>query len=236
MKAALDALQLRAWSCALTIRIARIVNDEEVSWNTATGVLMEFRGRAVIATAWHVLEAFRRIRNTGQEVALVCDNMVIRDPSTAYRDEESDVALLDVPVVGRQGIGAVPYRPGSLWPPPQVRVADTIFVCGFPRLLRVDGSEILHGDVNVLVDVASAAEKHFMLQVEWEQLEQVGRVVIPTHTDFGGVSGGPAFLWDAGGNPLVGVVSEAGENLPLWRITSLAHLPAGIDQLISEPL
>lgn len=238
LKAAIEALQLRAWSHATTLRLAQIAGDEEGAYNTASGVLLQFGHRVVVATAWHVLEEYARIRASGQEVYIVCDNMPIPQPATAWRDERNDLAFLDIPRTGRGGLGAIPYRPlPYLWPPPAVREGDDVLLCGFPKLLRSHGDEILHGDLNFLVKVTSAAETHFMLQIELERVSQIGQVEIPIDTtDFGGVSGGPVFLADSGGNPLVGVVSQAGESLPLWRVASLAGAPTDVESQPSLPL
>ena len=51
--------------------------------------------------------------------------------------------------------------------------------------------------------------------------------------NFGGISGAPVFLYDAEGNPLVGLVSQAPDNLPLWRIASLDTLPKDVAGLSS---
>ena len=75
-----------------------------------------------------------------------------------------------------------------------------------------------------------------MLQIETAQLVQAGRVPVDVEADFAGASGGPVFLSDNGGNPLVGVVSEAGNTLPLWRIASLASLPSDIESLPRQSL
>jgi hypothetical protein len=236
-EAAVRALQLRAWSHAVTIRIARITGDRETDWNTASGVLLEIGDRAVIATAWHVLEGFRDLRAAGETVALVCDNMPIPEPRTAYRDEASDLALFDVPAQGRRGLKAVPYRPGHHWPPPAVSVGDDVLLCGFPKLFRHDGDEILHGDLNLLLTVASAADHYFMLQVDWDTMVQAGRVRIRSgQADFGGASGGPVFLSDQGGNPLVGVILQTGDTLPLWRVAALAAVPGVEDWGPSQPV
>lgn len=237
IKAAITALQLRAWSCAVTVRIARIVDDRESSWKTASGILIEFPTRAVIATAWHVLEEYRKLRAHGETVVLVCDNMPIPSPCTTFRDEAADIAFVDVPRTGRAGLRAVPYRPGLMWPPPSVLVDDSVLVCGFPKIFRHDGDEIVHGDLNLLLNVASSADDYFMLQVDWERLVQAGRVVLPPdQTDFGGASGGPAFLYDGGCNPLVGLVSQAGDTLPLWRIASLSRSSAAVETGPAEPV
>lgn len=237
LEAALRSFQLRAWSCALTLRIARISGDEETAWNTASGVLLEFGRRAVVATAWHVLDEFRRLRDSGETVALMCDSMPFLNPCTVFRDAVSDIALLEVPAVGRLGLNAVPHRPGHMWPPPVPNEGDVVLLCGFPRIFRNDGEEIVHGDVNFQVAVASAADGHFMLQIDLDRLAQAGRITVPPdETEWGGVSGGPVFMYDGGCNPLVGIVSEAGRTLPLWRIAALAVAPQEIEARTCEPV
>src|SRR5438105_11126427 len=153
LRAALDALQLRAWSCATTLRIARISGNRETAFNTASGVLIEFPNKAVVATAWHVLEEYQRSRERGEVVALICDNLVIDPVKTVYRDLRNDLAVIELPRT-TTGISAVPYRPGILWPAPRVRLNDSVLLCGFPKLLRRDREEILHGDFNLLLEVA----------------------------------------------------------------------------------
>lgn len=233
-----QAAQLRAWSHALTVRIAKIEDDRETSFSTGSGVLIEFANqRAVIGTAWHVLEEFRRLREDGQELVLVCDNMPIGTPRLVFADVPRDIGFIEVPPMGRSGLKAVPYRPKLLWPPPGVAKGDDVILCGFPKLLRVDGEEILHGDLNLLLPVESSSETVFYLQINWDNLIQAGTVALPPETtDFGGASGGPVFLVDAEANPLVGLISQAGENLPLWRIAPLRNLPNDLDTRATEPL
>lgn len=231
VRAHLDALQKRAWSHATTVRIAHLLDDIEVGYNTASGVLIEFPSRTLVATAWHVVEEFQRLRSEGSEVALVLDSMPIVRPRSPFFDTEWDIAFIEVPNDNRALIRAVPYRPQRLWPPPRVVADDQVFVCGFPKILRKDGDEILHGDFNLLVGVCSAGERHFMLQVDYGNLTDAGRVALPKeHVDYGGVSGGPVFLADSEGSPLVGLVSQAGSSLPLWRIASLADVPSDLDR------
>ena len=230
--AALQALRLRAWSHATTIRLAKVTDGKESAFNTASGVLLQFGQRYVVATAWHVLEKYSHLRQDGQEVYLICDNVPFLEPRTAWRDPPNDIALLDVAAASHLGLEAVPYRVGPLiWPPPQVKPHDSVLICGFPKLMRRDAEEILHGSLNLLVDVTRVGETYFMLQIELDRLLNAGTVKIPeATTDFGGVSGAPVFLVDNGANPLVGLVSESGENLPLWRIAALNCAPADLSQ------
>jgi hypothetical protein len=233
-----QAAQLRAWSHALTLRLATIESDKETSFSTGSGVLIEFANhRAVVGTAWHVLEEFRRRRDDGKAVVVVCDNMPIATPRLVFADPARDIGFIEVPAMGRSGLKAVPYRPKLLWPPPRVTKGDDVILCGFPKLLRVDGDEILHGDLNLMLPVESASETMFYLQINWDNLIQAGAVTLPPETtDFGGASGGPVFLVDAEANPLIGLISQAGENLPLWRIAPLSDLPDDLDTRATEPL
>ena len=230
-------LQLRAWSHATTIRIAKLRDDSEYDYNTASGVLLSFGDLAVVGTAWHVLQYYQRARDAGEHVLLLCDGMPIPRPRTVFRDEDADLALIELPFEHRTRLRAVPYRPARLWPPPHVSVGDQVLACGFPKTLRGDGPEILHGDFNMHVAVESASERHFMLQPDYSSMVSIGRVELPReHLDFGGMSGGPVFLSDSEGAPLVGIISQAGESLPLWRVSSLAPLPSNVAELPSAPV
>lgn len=237
VRAHYEALQKRAWSHATTVRLAHLHDDVEVSFNTASGVLIEFPSRALVATAWHVVEEFQRARTQGSGIALVLDSMPLLNPRSPYLDVQRDIAFIEVPDDNRHLIRAMPYRPQRLWPPPQVLVNDEVLVCGFPKILRTDGDEILHGDFSMNVGVSSVGDSHFMLQVEYESMIDAGRVSLPKEqVDFGGISGGPVFLSDSEGSPLVGLVSQASPSLPLWRIASLAHVPIDLDSRPSLPI
>ena len=167
------ALQRRAWSHALTIRIAKIENDEEVTFSSASGFLIQFEnGRALAGTAWHVLEEFRNARKRGETVGLVLDNMPVSEPQVVFHDESRDIGFIEVPPRGREGISAVPYRPKRLWPPPRVVEHDDLLLCGFPKLLRFDGEEILHGDLNLLLPVVGVSDNVIHLEVDWDSLVQ----------------------------------------------------------------
>jgi hypothetical protein len=64
-----------------------------------------------------------------------------------------------------------------------------------------------------------------------------GRMPFPAQdADLGGLSGAPVFAWTPRTYTLVGLLSEASESLPLWRITSLAGVPADIDGLPAAPI
>ncbi|MBW7933850.1 MAG: trypsin-like peptidase domain-containing protein [Gemmatimonadaceae bacterium] len=224
--AALTALQLRAWSHAMTLRLAIVSGDAEVSWKTASGVLLELDATAAIATAWHVIQDLRALREAGHEVHLICDSMPIETPRILFLDETADIVLLEVPPAGRSGIRAVPYRPGPHWPPARVQVGDDVLLTGFPKLLRRDGDEILHGDFNLLTPVTSVGEDRYVLQIEWDRIIDAGRINLPKgQADYAGVSGGPVFLSDAGCNELVGIISQATPTLPLWRVAPLSRIP-----------
>jgi hypothetical protein len=163
--------------------------------------------------------------------------MPIASPRLIFADPDRDIGFIDIPSDGRSGLKAVPYRPRLFWPPPRIGKNDDVIRCGFPKLFRADGDEILHGDLNLILTVASASESVFYLQIDWDNLVQAGTITLPPETtDFGGASGGPVFLLDAEGNPLVGVISQAGDTLPLWRIGPLHAVPVDLDTRATEEL
>lgn len=232
LEAFFRSMNRRAWSHTATIRIARIEGDREVSNNGASGVLLQFPHLVAVATANHVVELYEKYVREGQHVVLLIDNMPIAHPTVVHRDLASDVALIEVPEQGREGLHTVPYRPSLMWPPPRVSEGDTVFLLGFPTSLRIpDPAEIVHGDIGLMLTVKRSYEDSFTIHMDHDEIEQRGRVEVALDQDFGGASGGPVFLINNEGNPLVGVVSESGFGNSIWRVGSLANIPSAISRI-----
>ena len=232
----LSQIQMRIWSQCVTIRISRVVDYREHSWNTATGLLLKLGGRRFVVTAWHVLQKFDDVRNEGDVPVIVIGNVAIAEPAYVFLDERNDVVVLDVSEFVVEAFNAVPYRPSGPWPPERRSVGDPVMICGFPAILRADGEEILHGDLSYFGEIESVSEHQFVVQVQGD-LEDAGRVPFPDlDSDFGGLSGCPAFAVNRGEMHLAGIFSQTAISAPVWIIRSLAHLPADLDVLPSQPV
>lgn len=232
----LSQIQNRIWSHCVTIRISSIVDYREHSWNTATGLFLEVGGGRFVITAWHVVQKFDDIRSEGGIPVLVIGNVAIAKPEFVFLDERNDIIVLDVSQFVVTAINADPYRPAGRWPPERRSVGDPVMICGFPAILRADGEEILHGDMSYFGEIESVSEHQFVVQVEGE-LEDAGRVPFPDlDSDFGGLSGCPAFALNRGEMCLAGIFSQTAISAPVWIIRSLAHLPADLAVLPSQPV
>ena len=232
----LSEIQNRIWSHCVTVRISRIVDYREHSWNTATGLLLELGSGRFVVTAWHVVQKFDDVRNEGDIPVIVLGNVAIAEPRYVFLDERNDIVVLDVSQFLVDAFNAVPYQPLNQWPPARRSVGDPVMICGFPAILRADGEEILHGDLSYFGEIESVSEHQFVVQVQGE-LEDAGRVPFPDlNSDFGGLSGCPAFALNRGEMHLAGIFSQTAMSAPVWIIRSLAHLPADLDARPSHPV
>lgn len=229
MHSAARELAKLAWTYVVAIRVARIENDRETGWNTGTGVLLRLGNSYAVATAWHVFAEYLTRQGRGEDVVLLVDNAPLYPPEVTFADEDNDVVLLRVPAEHLSRIDAVPYDPGAKWPPRRVTTDDVVIFCGLPAYLRVeDGSgELLFGNLTLCLTVTSASETRFVLQLDREEWEDLGRLPLPgADVPLGGISGAPVFVMDDLSYPLVGLVSEIGETLPLLYVSSLSGIPA----------
>jgi hypothetical protein len=219
-----------AWSYVVAVRVSRIEGNKEAGYNTGTGILLSLRGEYFVATAWHVLEEYELGRMAGHEVVVLIDNVLLEPPRFTFVDRDNDIVLVSVPEALAQEMDAVPYDPGERWPPRRVTSGDVVFFCGLPAYLRSDegDGELVFGNMSLVLSVESASEHQFVLKLERQDWVDLGRVPLPGEDVFlGGLSGAPVFVMDDLSYPLVGLISEIGQSLPLMFVKSLAHIPAG---------
>lgn len=221
------AIQRAAWSHAITIRVSELGEDRELSWNTATGVLMKLGSQRIVATAWHVIKKFVDIREHGGDAAVVLGNMPVLTPLSVHLDEHNDLIFLQVPPEAGDNLDAVPYVADGRWPTKRVTVGDDVLLCGFPAIFRRDAEEIEHGDLSFVGVVESVSESQFILLPHEREAMNLGRAAFPRANAFlGGLSGSPVFGLYQDGMHLVGIFSQGGQAMPAWIVRSLSHLPA----------
>jgi hypothetical protein len=228
---AASEMQKIVWCHVVPVRVTRILDDKEHSYNTGTGTFIRIHHKNYLLTAWHVFAELLNSRGRGQEAYFIAGNAALEPPIIRYADRVNDILILEVPDADGGSIGAIAYEPPHRWPPRSVTTNDVVLLCGLPAYLRTEEneSELLFGDYSVMQPVTSVADNQFMLHLERENWVSLGRANLPgPEVSLGGISGAPVFAVDPLSYELVGIVSEIGESLPLLCIKSLAHLPSTV--------
>jgi hypothetical protein len=151
-------------------------------------------------------------------------------------DQRNDLVVLDVTSYRIAALNAEPYRPIRQWPPPSVKLGESVLICGFPAILRTDSAVIEHGDLSYFGGVESVSEFQFVVMLQGD-LEDAGRIAFPSlNSDFGGLSGCPAFVLYSDHMQLVGIFCQSLESAPVWIIRSLAHLPSDLAKRPAVPV
>lgn len=220
-----------AWEYLVSLRIAKVVDNREVDYNTATGFLMRQSGKHLIGTAWHVHDEFAKRKASGEDLYFLANDVPLEPIRVVWADEASDVVLLAVSDADVPKIGVLAYEPGEYrWPPRRVTSDDVVFFCGFPKCLRSDDTpEIEFRDAALLLPVTHVSDNHFVLHLNRENIIDAGRAPFPypndeTDAHLGGISGSPVFAMDDLSYPLVGIISNMGTTL--INVGSLADAPA----------
>jgi hypothetical protein len=223
-----NELQKLVWSMTTTFRVGRVEAQTEVEYRTGSGVLLDLNGTLCVLTAWHVYGQLLEWEKGGHEAYAFAHNAALDPATVLFEDRENDIVVLSVPRNALPRIDARPHVPAK-WPPRRVTTDDIVVVCGYPAYLRSESAsrEILFGDFNAAQPVVSVSEHQFALILDREEWISVGRVPMPGSDVFlGGLSGGAVVALDGLTYPLVGIVSEIGQQSPILFAKSLAHLPS----------
>lgn len=213
-----------AHSFLIPVRIAKIEDAQEVSYDQASGIFIRLNGHVYLLTAWHVLERFEERQLAGEDVVLVMEGVASSKPLMFSLPQ--DIGLVWIPEERYGGITSNIFNAESNWSPTTVLPDDTCVFIGFPRAFsRDDGNVIEHGDFSLGLPVASVGEGYVMLQVNEEQMISLGREGLPaSDVSLGGLSGCPVFGVRPPIRFLAGIVSQAPQGLPLFRISTLEAL------------
>jgi hypothetical protein len=192
--------------------------------NNATATLLQFGSKPLAVTCWHVIQNFRE-RPASSEPGFWIGSLEL-DPLSRLIDEDRqldlavlDLSGLDLSTVHSGGeIGSTFVRPAA-WPPTRPIVGDSVSFGGFPGRLREHPrlDEVLFRSFSVgACEVTAAGDNYLVCQMErqfWiaapEWLE---------FKDWGGLSGGPAFMWRGLMPELVGFVYQYSEAYDLLYI------------------
>ena len=190
--------------------------------SNGTGMLVDFGGGPLIITADHVIRRFLERAREGARCLRV-GNLNLYKWADRVIDYSRDLDLatirlreIEIPMINPFSdidIAKVVYKPRK-WPPTDAKVGDWVVIGGFPGTLRLwqRPNDYSFGSFNggplPISEISSGGVIVCGLDREyWAVQGEIG----PDFNNFGGVSGGPVFLYkDKQLDPfeLVGLISE----------------------------
>lgn len=201
---------------------------------TGTATLVQLPVGTVAITCEHVVrQAFIAFEDDPETIVQIGDAVIDLGRQLIDKNEGRDIAtiLIDeqqlAEVVSGDEIGTSLFAPVA-WPPPRPAEEDYIAFGGFPGALREVASfqDLVFGTWSSGASrVSSSSERQFATHFERERWEQAfGNPIHLTLSEFGGMSGGPAFIlrdlhWE-----LVGIVKEYHEAYDVVFFSSIASV------------
>jgi hypothetical protein len=181
-------------------------------------------------TCQHVIARYREMIEKVEGVVFQVGSLEVNPVDQIIGEDASiDLATIrltpeQVRAITEEGtIGSCVFQP-SLWPPPAPKEGEYVAFGGFPGTLRTVASfdELDFRSWSCGASyISSVSEFHFVSKFEREYwVNSFGAGDYMDFTNFGGLSGGPAFIqrglyWD-----LVGIVSEYHKNYDAVRFAS----------------
>jgi hypothetical protein len=199
--------------------------------NSATATLLRLQGRPLAVTCSHVIERYRS-RPIHSEPGFWIGSLQL-DPLERLITEDRqfdigvvDLSGLDLSLISEGGeIGSAVVDPAT-WPPVAPTPGDFICFGGFPgiwrqqpRLEEVVFKSFSHG----ASEVTSVGENYVVCHLNrdyWVSCRGTRGLDLYA---FGGMSGGPAFIWRGLGADLVGFIYQYSDGLDMLYIRS-AHV------------
>jgi hypothetical protein len=192
--------------------------------NSATATLLRFGDRPFAVTCSHVLENFRK-RPPSTEPGFWIGSLEI-DPISRLVDEDRDLdlAVLDLSGLNLSSIhsggeiGSTFVQPPT-WPPIPPQVGDPVAFGGFPGSLRDHPrmDEVTFRSFSVGACEVTVSESDYLV-CQLEREFWIGTPEWLEFRDWGGLSGGPVFMWRGLVPELIGIVCEYQPSLDLLRI------------------
>lgn len=210
-----------------------------VSMNTASVTLVELDAGPIAITCNHVItEALTPTESGELRIFKIGDEVIDLTCQLLDRSDDLDIATillrqdqLSAVLVDNTGnpIGTSLFRPAS-WPPEPPTEGDIISFGGFPGHFReiINLQDIQFATFSSGATlVSSSSERQFICAFErcyWDIA--FGDQLHLDLKSFGGMSGGPAFIFRGLHYDLVGIVKEFEENLDAMVFSSLKWLQA----------
>jgi hypothetical protein len=193
--------------------------------NSGTATLADLGSGPIAITCAHVLARYRDLRDCGRNVPFQIGNLTL-DPIAQLVAEDPGMDLATIRLSDRQAAilrddgvsGGSIFRPRT-WPPPAVKTGDIIALGGFPGDWRVrsaiDELEFRGYGVGA-TSVSSVSETQFACQFDRDRWVWSFRLDgLAGQPELGGMSGGPAFLYNGLRFDLVGIISEFSSSIDI---------------------
>lgn len=194
-----------------------------------SGFVLELGGHHYFGTAWHVVKEWLDRTNDGERVLFQVRNVLL-DPSKslAWKDEQNDIAFLQLSEEEVEQIDISRCDPVRGWPPPHPEEGSYVLISGFPEVIRRQpaSEQIEFNALSTMLQVTTVGSRHLVCQFvreNWVSYNPQG--IPPPGTELGGMSGGPVFAVGNLAYPLVGLVSEFSADYELLYVKTLSHLP-----------
>ena len=180
----------------------------------ATGSILKLAAEYYLLTASHVLAGYERRIREGENVYWQFGRLPPFDPRPriVWRDPQADILVLRLEEDEVRNVGKCRISIPSSWPPPAPEPENLLLLAGYPAAIReVDARRIGSGPFSTLLRVASAGDDYCNCEIVHRDLVSFGDTPPPpARTDFGGISGAPAFLLRPDNCLLVGVITDHG--------------------------
>lgn len=201
--------------------------------NHASGVVASVGDRRLLITADHVVRKYQQRLEQEEHLIFQAGNARF-DPveRVVWRSQEEDLAFLEVSDHDIGMINRIPYRVAAPWPTPFPAHEKWLCIWGHPVEFRQRPSPAIV-DLTVvggLMEVTSRGERNLKCVFQRDTLVAVvGDEVPPADTQFGGMSGGPAFLMHGEGqqatHELVGIVTDHSPAFDLLQVQTFEGIP-----------
>ncbi len=198
-----------------------------------TGSLVYTGTAPLLVTNNHVYDASERRCAESEGILLLMSGtggksfVDISDVQLISRDEDRDLAVLDVPVatVLRQG---KLFSPWDSWPPPRPAVGMSAFLFGYPGQGRVAmGDSLGIRPLTLGRYVSTVSDRHFSLvndRGDWEPRTPEGAAPL---SDYGGISGSAVYVMTPGPHLILsGFAYQARFDWDIIYVTFASHINA----------
>ena len=147
----------------------------------------------IAVTCYHVIRGLLEKRRENPAVTYQIGNQPFTIEKTQFEiNPSADLVTFQLSDL------QIEYFPAPRWPPAPLAVGEPVYLGGYPKIRRsVRDRDTLDSDfVNFHGRVEDATGNHAELKLDSKSWFFPGAESVPPHSDYGGMSGGPAFRGD----------------------------------------